>query len=147
MRQSLSPAALACTDVDVSVARGTFEPGALGLFVGDAVHAAVQSRLQPRSVSSYAVNHPADLSEPASVQQGNRDLADPVTSQAAACPRQRFVPAGYSQGASVVDNSIGTSCGPLWTTRSSPQRTPASFHPGSRRRSRTSAASGIPSAS
>ncbi|MGW3963681.1 cutinase family protein [Amycolatopsis sp. NPDC005003] len=101
--------AAACTDIDVSVARGTFEPGELGLFVGDAVYSAVQSRLQPRSVSSYAVNYPADLNEPASVQQGNRDLVNHVTSQAAACPRQRFVLVGYSQGANVVDNSIGIS--------------------------------------
>ena len=106
-----APAASAatCADIDVSVARGTFEPGALGAFVGDAVYSAVQGRLQPRSVSSYAVKYPADLNEPASVQQGNRDLVDHVTSQAAACPRQRFVLAGYSQGANVVDNSIGIS--------------------------------------
>src|SRR5262245_866988 len=77
--------AATCADIDVSVARGTFEPGALGWFVGDPVYSAVQSRLQPRSTSSYAVNYPASLSQPASVQQGNRDLVNHVTSQAAAC--------------------------------------------------------------
>ena len=101
--------AAACTDIDVSYARGTFEPGSLGFIVGDPIYSAVQSRLQPRSVSSYQVNYPADLNEPASIQQGNRDLVNHVTSQAAGCPRQRFVLVGYSQGANVVDNSIGIS--------------------------------------
>lgn len=32
-----------------------------------------------------------------------------VRSQAAACPNQRFILVGYSQGANVVDNSIGIS--------------------------------------
>lgn len=98
-----------CTDIDVAVARGTGEPGTLGLIVGDPVFQAVQSRLQPRSVSGYRVDYPADLGEPASVQRGNTDLVNHVRSQAAACPQQRFVLAGYSQGANVVDNSIGIS--------------------------------------
>ncbi|MEV4052478.1 cutinase family protein [Amycolatopsis sp. NPDC049688] len=106
-----APAASAapCTDIDVAVARGTGEPGTLGLIVGDPVFQAVQNRLRPRSVSSYRVDYPADLGEPASVQRGNTDLVNHVRSQAAACPAQRFVLAGYSQGANVVDNSIGIS--------------------------------------
>jgi cutinase len=40
---------------------------------------------------------------------GNSDLVNHVTSQAAACPNQRFILVGYSQGANVVDNSIGIS--------------------------------------
>jgi cutinase len=43
------------------------------------------------------------------VQQGNRDLVTHVTDAAKACPNQRFVLVGYSQGANVVDNSIGIS--------------------------------------
>ncbi|SEF20366.1 cutinase [Amycolatopsis pretoriensis] len=106
-----APAASAapCTDVDVPVARGTFEPGTLGLIVGDPVYQAVQDRLRPRSLSSYRVDYPADLGEPASVQKGNTDLVNHVKAQAAACPQQRFVLVGYSQGANVVDNSIGVS--------------------------------------
>ena len=98
-----------CTDIDVPVARGTFEPGTLGLIVGDPVYQAVQNSLRPRSLSSYPVNYPADLGEPASVQKGNTDLVNHVKAQAAACPQQRFVLVGYSQGANVVDNSIGVS--------------------------------------
>ncbi|MFB9688944.1 cutinase family protein [Amycolatopsis plumensis] len=102
-------AAAPCTDIDVPVARGTGEPGTLGLIVGDPVFSAVQSRLRPRSVSSYRVDYPADLGQPASVQKGNTDLVNHVRTQAAACPSQRFVLVGYSQGANVVDNSIGIS--------------------------------------
>ncbi|MEV7096707.1 cutinase family protein [Amycolatopsis sp. NPDC051045] len=98
-----------CTDIDVAVARGTGEPGSLGLIVGQPVFQAVQNRLRPRSVSSYGVNYPADLGQPASVQRGNTDLVNHVRTQAAACPSQRFILAGYSQGANVVDNSIGIS--------------------------------------
>ncbi|MCR6485186.1 cutinase family protein [Amycolatopsis sp. OK19-0408] len=102
-------AAASCADVDVPVARGTFEPGTLGIIVGDPVYQAVQNALRPRSLSSYPVNYPADLGEPASVQKGNTDLVNHVKTQAAACPQQRFVLVGYSQGANVVDNSIGIS--------------------------------------
>ncbi|WP_372662587.1 cutinase family protein [Amycolatopsis kentuckyensis] len=98
-----------CTDVDVPVARGTFEPGTLGFIVGDPVYQAVQNQVRPRSVSGYRVDYPADLGEPASVQKGNTDLVNHVKAQAAACPQQRFVLVGYSQGANVVDNSLGIS--------------------------------------
>lgn len=100
--------AAACTDVDVVAARGTFEPGTLGLIVGDPVYSALQRRITGKTLSSYKVNYPADLS-PTSAAQGNTDLVNHVSQQAAACPGQRFVLVGYSQGANVVDNSIGIS--------------------------------------
>jgi Cutinase len=107
----VAPAASAdgCADVDVAVARGTFEPGRLGLFVGDPVFAALRRTLSFRSVRGYRVNYPASLAQPASVRQGNADLVTHVTSHAAACPHQRFVLVGYSQGANVVDNALGIS--------------------------------------
>ena len=106
---SPSASAATCADVDVSVARGTFEPGTLGVIVGDPVYAALQKALPGKALSAYPVNYPADLGEPASVQKGNADLVSHVSSQAAACPNQRFVLVGYSQGANVVDNSLGVS--------------------------------------
>ncbi|GAB3965019.1 hypothetical protein GCM10029978_026810 [Actinoallomurus acanthiterrae] len=104
--------AATCADVDVVVARGTFEPGTLGLIVGDPVYSAVQQKVTSKTTSSYPVNYPANLdvySNPNSAQKGNADLVDHVTKQAAACPNQRFILVGYSQGANVVDNSIGIS--------------------------------------
>ncbi|MFJ1812381.1 MULTISPECIES: cutinase family protein [unclassified Streptomyces] len=101
-------AAAACSDVDVVAARGTFEPGTLGLIVGDPVFSALQKKLTGKKLSSYAVNYPANLSL-TSAAQGNADLVNHVEEQATACPNQRFVLVGYSQGANVVDNSIGIS--------------------------------------
>ncbi|MFI2628814.1 cutinase family protein [Streptomyces collinus] len=100
--------AAACSDVEVVAARGTFEPGTLGFIVGDPVYSALQKKAVGKSISSYKVNYPADLS-PTSAAQGNLDLVNHVKSQAAACPGQKFVLVGYSQGANVVDNSIGIS--------------------------------------
>lgn len=97
-----------CTDIDVVAARGTFEPGRLGLIVGDPVFSALEKKLTGKTVSSYAVDYPANLSL-TSAAQGNRDLVNHVNSQAANCPNQRFILVGYSQGANVVDNSIGIS--------------------------------------
>jgi cutinase len=104
--------AATCTDINVVAARGTFEPGTLGIIVGDPVYAALQRVLTGKSTSSYPVNYPANLdvfSHPNSATRGNTDLVNHVMSQAAACPRQRFILVGYSQGANVVDNSIGIS--------------------------------------
>ncbi|SES30379.1 cutinase [Streptomyces sp. yr375] len=97
-----------CSDIDVVAARGTFEPGALGLIVGDPVHSALQRKLRGKRLSSHKVDYPADLSL-TSAAQGNADLVNHVKRQASACPNQRFVLVGYSQGANVVDNSIGIS--------------------------------------
>ena len=101
-------ASAVCSEIDVVAARGTFEPGTLGTIVGDPVYAALQKRITGRTLSSYAVNYPADLSL-TSAATGNLDLVNHVTSQAASCPNQRFILVGYSQGADVVDNSIGIS--------------------------------------
>ena len=104
-----APAAAApCTDINVVSARGTSEPGTLGIIVGDSVYSALRSRITGRSLSAYAVNYPADVSV-GSASRGNADLVDHVTRQAASCPNQRFILVGYSQGANVVDNSIGIS--------------------------------------
>lgn len=100
--------AATCSDIDVVAARGTFEPGTLGAIVGDPVYSALQKKLTGKNLSSYKVNYPADLSF-TSAAQGNADLVNHVNSQAAACPNQRFVLVGYSQGANVVDNSMGIS--------------------------------------
>ncbi|MFE0518086.1 cutinase family protein [Streptomyces sp. NPDC058954] len=100
--------AATCSDIDVVAARGTFEPGTLGAIVGDPVYSALQQKLTGRNLSSYKVNYPADLSL-TSAGQGNADLVNHVNGQAAACPNQRFILVGYSQGANVVDNSIGIS--------------------------------------
>jgi cutinase len=105
---SPTASAATCSDLDVVAARGTFEPGTLGLIVGDPVFSALQKKITGKTLSSYAVNYPADLSL-TSAATGNADVVNHVNAQAAACPNQRFILVGYSQGANVVDNSIGIS--------------------------------------
>ncbi|NGY64401.1 cutinase family protein [Lentzea sp. NEAU-D13] len=104
-----APAAAApCADIDVVSARGTFEPGTLGVIVGDPVFSSVQRKLTGRSTTSYAVNYPANL-DLMSATKGNIDVVNHVTAQARSCPNQRFVLVGYSQGANVIGNAIGVS--------------------------------------
>ncbi|RBO94191.1 cutinase family protein [Nocardia puris] len=111
---STAQAAPACSDIHVVAARGTNEMGGflsrykLGTVVGNPVYAAIDDKLNVRT-DAYRVEYPASLNQPASVQAGNRDLVDHVVDQAAACPDQKFVLVGYSQGANVVVNSLGIS--------------------------------------
>ncbi|MFC9898457.1 cutinase family protein [Nocardia sp. NPDC127579] len=107
-------AAAGCADIHVVAARGTNEPGGawskfkLGTVVGNPVYSAIADTLDV-STNAYRVDYPASFDQPASVQAGNRDLVEHVVAQADACPDQRFVLLGYSQGANVVDNSLGFS--------------------------------------
>lgn len=98
----------ACAGVDVVVARGTGEPGPLGQVVGDPVFAAMQQAVTTTQLTASAVNYPASVA-PGSAGIGNTNLVNMVTGQMAACPGQQFVLVGYSQGANVVDNSLGVS--------------------------------------
>ncbi|MBF6333539.1 cutinase family protein [Nocardia transvalensis] len=99
--------AAACSSIDLVVARGTHEPGWLGLKVGDRLFADLQAAVTS-SLTAYRVDYPADLLDPFSVGDGSRDLVAHLTAQATACPDQRFVLAGYSQGAVVVHAALGT---------------------------------------
>ncbi|MBH0776402.1 cutinase family protein [Nocardia bovistercoris] len=97
----------ACATVDVAVARGTEEPGALGAVVGDRLYDALAQGI-PVDSTVYAVRYPASTDFPSSVSAGIADLAGHLEAQAAACPEQRFVLVGYSQGAVVVHGALGT---------------------------------------
>lgn len=94
-----------CADVDVVVARGTGEPGWLGDVVGNPLYGLLQERL-PVSISAYSVAYPADYSF--NLGAGSADLVGHLSYQAGACPNQRFILVGYSQGASVVHAALGT---------------------------------------
>lgn len=100
-----------CADVDVVYATGTNlgapKPSNSGPEpVYDALSAALGTQAAGKSLSFYRVNYPASL-EPWSASAGNWDLVQHLKAQAAACPDQTFALIGYSQGANVVDNSIG----------------------------------------
>ncbi|MBF6333665.1 cutinase family protein [Nocardia transvalensis] len=100
-------AAPTCAGVDVVAARGTAEPGVLGAEVGDPLFDAIATRA-PLSVTAHRVDYPADLLDPWSIPRGTADLVAHLIRQAGACPAQRFVLVGYSQGAVVVQASLGS---------------------------------------
>jgi cutinase len=99
-------AATPCSDVELVVARGTLEPGPLGIIVGDNVFDETKRALPGKNVTAQAVDYPADF-ETGSQQAGIVATVRHVTGQAAACPNQKFVLVGYSQGASVIDGAVG----------------------------------------
>jgi cutinase len=99
-------AASPCSDVELVVARGTGEPGTLGVIVGDNVLAETRRALPGRNVTAYAVDYPAGF-DATSPGLGMVDTVEHVTAQAAACPGQKFVLVGYSQGAQVIDGALG----------------------------------------
>jgi len=101
--------AATCSDVDVVFARGTGESAGLGV-AGTPFVQSVTSNLSGYSVSSYAVDYDANSSQ-SSAGPGSTNLTNHVTSVAAACPGTRFVLGGYSQGATVVDKSLGITTG------------------------------------
>jgi cutinase len=107
-------ASAACSDVELVVARGTFEPGTLGVIVGDPVLSDAKTKVGTKTITGYPVNYPANA-DADSEKKGNLDMVNHVTAQAAACPNTKFVLVGYSQGAMVVDHSVGvdsTGAGP-----------------------------------
>ncbi|WP_239476638.1 cutinase family protein [Nocardia arizonensis] len=104
-----------CAAVDVVVARGTDEPGALGSVIGDPLYDTLAQRL-PVDSSAYAVRYPANLAFPTSVAEGVADMYGHITAQAARCHGQRFVLVGYSQGALVTHGVLGTVAAPAIAT-------------------------------
>jgi acetylxylan esterase len=61
-----------------------------------------------QTVSTNSVNYPATLTNyPASSASGVAALKTMLTNQANACPQQKIVLMGYSQGAQVVGDVIG----------------------------------------
>ncbi|WP_406437617.1 cutinase family protein [Streptomyces sp. NBC_01613] len=102
---TVTAAAASCSDVDVSFARGTGELSGVGI-VGSPFTKAVASALPGKTVTTYAVDYPADYAQ-ATAGTGATDMSKHVTSLAAQCPNTLFVIGGYSQGASVTDIATG----------------------------------------
>jgi cutinase len=95
-----------CAGLQILYARGTGEPAnPFGGVLGNTLVADLQHDVP--GTSAYEVNYPASIVEPSSEEAGNTDLVSHITAQAAACPAEKFVLAGYSQGANVVADSVG----------------------------------------
>lgn len=87
----------------MTTARGTFEPGTTGLIVGDPFIAAVKQQI--KGATGFNIAYPAN-SDANSSNKGAEMVIEHLTSQPKACPNQKFVVTGYSQGASVVRKAM-----------------------------------------
>ncbi len=93
-------AAADCPNVQLIVARGTAEPPGLGA-EGDALFAALRSRLGARNVDAYPVNYPASYNFLTTADAAN-DARDHIAQMADQCPSTKLVLGGFSQGAAAV---------------------------------------------
>jgi hypothetical protein len=92
-----------CADVEVIAVRGTGESGSTGVLgrLAEAVTAGT-----PRTVATHGLPYPATSDWVNSANAGISMLTQRLTQRAAACPNQRFVLLGYSQGAWVIGDAL-----------------------------------------
>lgn len=100
-----SAAAEPCPDIEVIFARGTNDAPGLGN-PGQAFADALRSQVGGRTLTTYAVNYPANYDFLAAAD-GASDAVNRISQMAVACPSTRIVLGGYSQGAAVVDMLAG----------------------------------------
>lgn len=98
----------ACSDMTIIFARGTTEPGTVGLLAGPPFFNAVTSQLGGKAtLTTQGVDYPANIAgflaggDPA----GSQTMANDVKAALAACPDTKLVMAGYSQGGQLVHNA------------------------------------------
>ncbi|KAL7791485.1 carbohydrate esterase family 5 protein [Trichoderma ceciliae] len=96
----------ACGDVTVLFARGTCDPGNVGVLVGPWFFESLQSALGGVSVGVQGVSYPASVEGflTGAVQPGI-DMANQIRSVIQSCPNTKIVLGGYSQGSMVVHNA------------------------------------------
>ncbi|SFW86399.1 cutinase family protein [Amycolatopsis australiensis] len=100
-----------CAAVHVLAARGSTEapgPGAIGALVAQ-IQSAVSSTVSTSSVSYPALLTPYDYSSTA----GDTAVKQQLTAQVQACPDQKIVMVGYSQGAQIIGDALGGGGGVL----------------------------------
>ncbi|KAJ7186695.1 carbohydrate esterase family 5 protein [Mycena filopes] len=99
-----------CKDVAVIFARGTFDSGNMGVWVGPQFQAALQSQInslafQGVDASAYPATLESYLGEGGS-NSGAQSLADTVTDYVNACPDASVVITGWSQGSLVAHKGL-----------------------------------------
>ncbi|KAK2012027.1 cutinase [Colletotrichum eremochloae] len=98
-----------CKAVTVLFARGTTEPGTLGVVVGPGLEKDLQSDLGADSVTFEGVSYPADgagiMAEVAGSGPGSTAMSSQANQWLSKCPETKLVLTGYSQGAMAVHNA------------------------------------------
>ncbi|TVY82425.1 Cutinase [Lachnellula suecica] len=100
----------ACTDYTVVFARGTSEPGNVGILVGPPFFDALRSAVGDSALTIQGVNnYDADIDGyiAGGDAGGSSAMASEIAAAYAACPNTKLVASGYSQGGQIVHNSIG----------------------------------------
>ncbi|KAJ7487338.1 carbohydrate esterase family 5 protein [Mycena galericulata] len=99
-----------CKDVAAIFARGTFDSGNIGVWVGPQFQSALQSQIssfafQGVDASAYPATLDTYLAEGGS-DAGSQSLADTVTAYVGACPNSSVIVSGWSQGALVAHKGL-----------------------------------------
>jgi cutinase len=98
-----APPSGGCRAVEVLAARGTGEPQAGSIIMGG-LTSGIAQRTQ---ANVYQVRYPASVDYLNGPNQGATDALARLTAQAGACPEQKFVLTGYSEGAMVMVTLMG----------------------------------------
>jgi len=91
-----------CAKFEIISARGTSEPGQLGIIIGDPLVARVKRDMPGVNVRGYPVQYPASLSGTAT---GIADVPKRMEKMLKECPDIKFALIGYSQGGMVVTSA------------------------------------------
>jgi len=94
-----------CAPLEVIVARGTSEPGDLGVIVGDPVVARCKRDLGAQTCRGYPVQYDATLASFAD-GVGPKDIAKRVANMKTQCPNMKFIVVGYSQGGAIAAQGL-----------------------------------------
>jgi len=94
-----------CAPLEIIVARGTSEPGDLGVIVGDPIVARCKRDLGQDVCRGYPVQYDATLVSFVD-GEGPRDIAKRVAKMKTECPNMKFIVAGYSQGGAIAAQGL-----------------------------------------
>ncbi|KAB8211477.1 Cutinase [Aspergillus parasiticus SU-1] len=98
-----------CTDYTVLFARGTSEPGNVGVLVGPPLSEAFEEAVGARALSFQGVNgYNADVAGylAGGDAAGSKSMASLASEVLSKCPDTKLVMSGYSQGCQIVHNAV-----------------------------------------
>ncbi|KAF3035401.1 hypothetical protein E8E12_001045 [Didymella heteroderae] len=96
-----------CTDITIVFARGTGEPGNMGIISGPPMVKAIRSKLGADRVTVQGVDYAASAAGNANLGgDGGKVMAQYVQQALKQCPGTKVIVSGYSQGGMVVHNAF-----------------------------------------